>query len=296
MAVVYASRDVRLGRRVALKVLIPQVASPAAVAAFQREIGYALRLEHPNILPVLDAGEAEGLPFYVMRYVSGGSLRLRLQREGPFALRPALPIVRQTAAALAYAHDRRILHCDVKPENILLDGGHVYLADFGISRAIRPDGLGTGRAPLDSGGGTAGYVSPEQAVGQLPLDGRADLYSLACMTFEMLVGRTPRPARSDPRVTARRAGSAPSLEDLPRTVPDGVRAAMARALSWAPERRQPRVADFAAALEASAPQAGGSLLRKIRRILTLFAGLPRRERDPSWPALAPTNPRLYSHM
>ena len=249
MGTVYVARDVRLGRRVALKVLAPHAASPDTVAAFRREIAFTLRLEHPNILPLLDVGEALGLPYYVMRYVRGGSLRARLEQERRLGLEETARIVRQTATALGHAHGQRILHCDVKPENILLEGDHVYLADFGISRAVRLDAFAWS-VGVAAGGGTAGYVSPEQALGEHAIDQRADVYSLACVAYEMLAGRGPFQGANDREIVARRfTGPGVATHDLPARVPATIRTGIARALSLAPGERHPSAAAFAAAFE-----------------------------------------------
>ena len=296
MAVVYLARDVRLGRRVAVKVLAPALASTAAVAAFGREISHTLQLEHPNILPVLDVGDAEGLPFYVMRHVKGGSLRLRQQRQGRLSLSDTARIVQQTGAALACAHERRILHCDVKPENILLDGDHVYLADFGVSRAVRAEAIAWG-PPVVPTGGTADYVSPEQALGERTIDGRTDLYSLACVAYEMLAGRAPFASANDRAIVARRFTSpAAALDELPPAVPDAVRAELARALSLEPDDRHPSVGAFAAALVAGqfrssgrgARAAHGSLVGRIRGLASRLTSLLAAPRPPS---LAPAGNR-----
>jgi len=272
MAVVYIAREVRLGRCVAVKVLAPDVASPAAVTAFRSEITRTVHLEHPNILPIFDAGEAEGLPFYVMRYVRGGSLRQRLVRKGRLGLRETVRITRQTAAALQHSHEQRILHCDVKPENILLDGDHVYLADFGVSRAVFawPNGA------AESAGGTVCYMSPEQALGDRAIDGRTDLYSLACVAYEMLAGHPPFTGENDRAIVARRFTSpvAPT-DELPSAVPDIIRTAIARALSVAPEDRQRSLARFATALEESgARRAGRALISAVQRIVAMLALAP----------------------
>ena len=260
MGVVFIAREVRLARCVAVKVLAPGVVSPATVKAFRREISYTLRLEHPNILPLLDAGEAEGLPFYVMRHVRGGSLRRRLDGLRRLALSETAGIARQTAAALTYAHEHRILHCDVKPENILLDGDHVYLADFGIARAVRPAAFGPSMA-VGGGGGTACYVSPEQALGERAIDGRTDLYSLACVAYEMLVGRPPFRGANDGDTVARRFTTPIPTDGFPPAVPDSLRVEIQRALSLEPERRQSSVADFATAFTESGAQ--GSWPRSV---------------------------------
>lgn len=281
MAIVYVAREVRLGRRVALKVLAPPVATPSAVEAFLREISRTVRLEHPNMLPFLDAGKADGLPFYVMRYVRGGSLRQRLARRRHLALAETATIVRQTAAALQFAHEHRILHCDVKPENILLEGDHVYLADFGVARAVHADALGWKEvAGLDSGGGTPEYASPEQVFGDRMLDGRTDLYSLACVTYEMLAGRSPFTGRTGRNVMARRLiNPAAELHQLPVALPAASRAEIARALSAEPEDRHRSVADFAAALDESIARTvarhperrdAANLIGRVRRMIGLL--------------------------
>ena len=269
MAVVFIARDVRLGRRVAVKVLAPEVASPTAVTAFRREIDHTLRLEHPNILPLLDVGEAAGLPYYVMRYVRGGSLRRRLERQGRLSLGETARIVQQTAAALWYAHDQRILHCDVKPENILLEGNHVYLADFGISRVVRPSFGWDLRVAV--GTGTSSYVSPEQALGESTIDKRADLYSLACVTYEMLAGQAPFEGTTDREIVARRFTNPVLATDaLPRAVPNSIRAEIARALALDPHDRHPSVAAFAAAFDRHLP---GSQPGAMRQVGAVFAAL-----------------------
>ena len=278
MAIVYAAREVRLGRGVALKVLAPAVASASTVAAFLREISHTVQLEHPNILPVFDAGEAEGLCFYAMRYVRSGSLRGRLLRYGRLSLPETVSIVRQTAAALQHAHDRQVLHCDVKPENILLDGDHVYLADFGISRAVRRETFAWEQAPdLERGCGTASYVSPEQAFGEPSLDGRADVYSLACVAYEMLVGQPPFAGSNGRSVVASQfTDRTLALDAMRTTVPEPAARAIARALAMDAAERHWAVSEFADALARSLSRNGngrrrsggssrGGIVRLLRR-------------------------------
>lgn len=271
MAVVYVAREIRLGRSVAVKVLAPSVASPSAVTAFRREITRTLHLEHPHILPIFDADEADGLPFYVMRFVRDGSLRGRLDRKGRLSVAETVRIIQQTAAALGHSHSQRILHCDVKPENILLDGGHVYLVDFGVSRAVREDE----RRVAEIGGGTARYMSTEQALGEQAIDGRTDVYSLACVAYEMLAGHPPFTGLNEHAIVARRLTSpVETIERLPRDVPDSIRTAIAQALSVAPEQRQRSVTDFAAALEERPVQrARDALVGAIQRAFTMADSL-----------------------
>jgi TolB-like protein len=188
-AAVYLAGDQKHGRQVAIKVPHAALASLLGPERFLREIQIAAQLQHPNILPLHDSGEADGLLYYVMPYVEGESLRQRLEREGQLPIDDALSIARQVADALAYAHGHGVVHRDIKPENILLGGGHALVADFGIARAITMAG---GERLHETGPlGTAAYMSPEQAAADPHLDGRSDIYSLGCVLYEMLVGEPP---------------------------------------------------------------------------------------------------------
>ena len=190
MATVYLAQDVRHRRRVALKVLHPDLAYALGPDRFLREIEVAANLTHPHILPLHDSGEAAGLLYYVMPYVEGESLRDRLTREIQLPVDEALQIAREVADALAYAHRNGVVPCDIKPENILLSGGHALVVDFGIARALGQAGAErlteTGMAV-----GTAAYMSPEQASGERQVDGRSDVYSLGSVLYEMLAGEPP---------------------------------------------------------------------------------------------------------
>ena len=189
MAHVFLAEDLKHHRKVALKVLRPDVGSAVGGERFLREIEIAARLSHPHILPLHDSGEMDGLLYYVMPYVEGESLRDRLRREGKVPLRDALRIASNVASALAYAHSRDVVHRDIKPENIMLTGGYALVADFGIARALSQAGA-EGLTRTGIAIGTVQYMSPEQAAGD-PLDGRTDVYSLGTVLYEMLTGRTP---------------------------------------------------------------------------------------------------------
>ncbi|MDQ2670767.1 MAG: serine/threonine protein kinase, partial [Gemmatimonadota bacterium] len=188
MARVYLARQADTGRRVALKVLHPDLAAGNS-ARFAREIHLAAQLHHPHILPVLDSGEDGGLLWYAMPYIEGETLRHRLDREGRLTPAEAVRIAGQVAAALDYAHEQRIVHRDIKPENILLENGSALVADFGVARAIGGDATRITATGMTVG--TPMYMSPEQALAERELDGRADLYSLGCVTYEMLAGAPP---------------------------------------------------------------------------------------------------------
>ncbi|HVX41611.1 MAG TPA: protein kinase [Gemmatimonadaceae bacterium] len=190
MAVVYRARDLRHGRTVALKMLDPEVSLTFGVERFRREIDIAARLQHPNILPVFDSGEAAGVLYYVMPFADGASLRERLDRDHRLALDDALAIAVEVADALGWAHRHGVVHRDIKPENILFAAGHALVADFGIARAIDHSRTTSGITEPGFGLGTPAYMSPEQAFGE-PLDARSDVYSLGCVLYEMLTGGAP---------------------------------------------------------------------------------------------------------
>ncbi len=190
MATVYLARDIKHNRQVAIKVLKPELVVTLGVDRFLREIEISAQLNHPHILPLLDSGNTDGVLHYVMPYVDGESLRGVLNRERPLSLERTLTILREVADALSYAHRQGVVHRDIKPENILMSEGHAVVADFGIAKAISTAG---GEALTRTGFplGTPGYMSPEQAAGNTNLDERTDVFSLACVCFEMLAGDTP---------------------------------------------------------------------------------------------------------
>ena len=262
MATVYLARDLRHRRRVAVKVLHPELGARLAPRRFQREIETAANLSHPHILPLHDSGTAAGLLYYVMPYVSGESLRARLRREGRLAVPDALRVVREVADALDYAHRHGVVHRDVKPGNILLDeDGHALVADFGIARAEQHDAAGTsagvpGVFPDSFTGqgrviGTPAYMSPEQARGRRDLDGRSDVYSLACVAFELLAGAAPFTGSSVHQLAERPTQAPPSLAAHRPDLPPAADAVVARALALAPDARFDTTTAFAEALSVS---------------------------------------------
>ena len=190
MATVYLAEDLKHDRKVAIKVLRPELAMALGAERFLREIATTANLRHPHILPLYDSGEAGGFLYYVMPLVEGESLRDRLDRQKQLPIDEALSISREVADALGYAHQRGIIHRDIKPENILLEGGHAVVADFGIARAISRAGADKLTATGISVGSPL-YMSPEQAAGDANLDGRSDLYALGCVLYEMLGGQAP---------------------------------------------------------------------------------------------------------
>ncbi len=237
MATVYLAEDLKHRRKVAIKVLRPELAAAIGAERFVREIEIVANLHHPHVLPLYDSGEADGFLFYVMPFVEGESLRDRLSREGQLPLDEALRIAREVADALSSAHSRGIVHRDIKPENILLQEGHAAVSDFGIARAIS----GAAAEHMTQSGmtvGTPAYMSPEQAAGEQKLDGRSDLYSLGCVLYEMLGGDPPFIASTPQAVLARKlTGSVPSLRVVRESVPDELEDIVVRALAKAPADR-----------------------------------------------------------
>jgi len=266
MAVVYLAEDLRHRRRVALKVLKPELAQALGAERFLREIQTAAQLTHPHILPLHDSGEAAGLLYYVMPYVDGESLRERLNRERQLPVADAVRIATEVADALAYAHSRGVVHRDIKPENILLQAGHALVSDFGIARAVGEAG-GDRLTEPGLAVGTPAYMSPEQASGDQVIDGRSDIYSLACVVYEMLAGEPPFAGPSAQAILARRLLDSPrSITATRRSVPLHVDAAVRRALSPTPADRFATGTEFAAALargERSDAGGGGRWARWI---------------------------------
>jgi tetratricopeptide (TPR) repeat protein len=252
MATVYVAQDLKHHRRVAIKVLEPQLAAALGQERFLREIRTAARLNHPHILPLHDSGEAEGFLYYVMPYVEGESVRDRLNRDKQLPIADAVTIASEVANALSYAHSQNVVHRDIKPENILLSGGEAVVTDFGIAGAI--DAAGGGK--LTQTGivlGTPTYMSPEQASGEPMLDGRSDVYSLGCVLYEMLAGEPPFTGATGQAILAKRfTDPVPSARRLRDTVPLSVDRAIGKALARAPADRFATTQQFADALRASA--------------------------------------------
>ncbi len=248
MAVVYLAHDRKLDRPVALKVLRPELASSLGGERFLRETEIAARLTHPNILALHDRGDADGLLYYTMPYVEGESLSDRLARERQLPLDDALQITQEVAEALAHAHAQGIVHRDIKPDNILFEGGHAVVADFGIARAIDVAG---GERLTETGlaVGTPAYMSPEQASGVEQVDARSDLYALACVLYEMLAGEPPFPGTSAQAILARKVTEPPrSVRTVRSTVPEGVEQVVQRALATTAADRYATVEEFVEAL------------------------------------------------
>ncbi len=272
MAVVYQAHDLRHDRLVALKVLNPDLGAILGVTRFLEEIRVTANLQHPNLLPLFDSGEVDGLLFYVMPYVDGESLRARLQRDIQLSIDDAVHLGASIAGALDYAHAHGVIHRDLKPENILLQRGEPMLADFGIALAVK---RAAGERITESGIslGTPSYMSPEQATGDRVIDGRTDVYSLAAILYEMLTGDPPHRGHSSQSIIARVITEpVPSVRIARPNVPGHVADAIARGLEKVPADRWPTAGAFADALT------GGSRIRAAQ-VPTLTFAEPWRVRQ-----------------
>jgi hypothetical protein len=244
MAKVYLAEDLKHHRPVAVKVFEAQVGTPAAAERFEREIQTIARLRHPHILPLHDSGRADGLIYFVMPFVEGGTLRDRIRQDGPLPLVVALRIAKEIAQALSHAHERGIVHRDIKPANVMLDAGHAVVSDFGVALfATGPSEhrlTGTGASP-----GTPAYMSPEQLDDGRTVDARSDLYSLGCVLYEMLAGEPPFTGSTVRAMVSRKlVDPVPPLRTVRDSVPDAVERLTLQALERTPADRPRSAAEL----------------------------------------------------
>ncbi len=265
MSRVFVAQDTTLGRSVAVKVLPQEMAIDISAERFRREIQLAAQLQHPHIVPLLSAGEADGLLYYTMPFVQGESLRALLDRGGQLPMGTALRLLREVADALAYAHGRGVVHRDIKPENVLLTTNHAVVADFGIAKALTAS---TREGTLTYTGlalGTPAYMAPEQAAGESRIDHRADLYALGVLAYELITGRPPFYGLSQHQILAAHATRMPEPVSAHRpATPPTLESLIMRLLAKNPADRPESAAEVLAALEAIAVPTG------------IDAGPPRR--------------------
>jgi serine/threonine-protein kinase len=258
MATVYLARDLKHDRRVAIKVLKPELAAAIGGERFLAEIRTTAQLQHPHVLGLHDSGDADGLLYFVMPWVEGESLADRLEREKQLPVDEAVTIAEKVAGALQAAHDRGVIHRDIKPANILLQGGEPLVADFGIALAVTSAG-GNRLTETGLSLGTPFYMSPEQAAGDGEVDARSDVYALGCVLYEMLVGEPPYTGGTAQVVLARKLTDVPVPPTQARAaVPLNVEGALLKALERLPADRFGRVADFARALADPGFRYGGT--------------------------------------
>jgi eukaryotic-like serine/threonine-protein kinase len=254
MALVFVAEDHELDRKVVIKILPPELAASVSAERFRREILTVARLQHPHIVPVLKAGDLDGLPYFVMPYVDGESLDVTLRRRHTLGVREALGIIKDVARALAFAHERNVVHRDIKPGNILLASGSATVTDFGVAKALssarRSGEKGAGLTNTGMSLGTILYMAPEQAAGDPDIDGRADIYALGVTAYEMLSGSAPF-AKLNPRemLTARLTLPPQPLSKVRKDVPAGLERLIARCLAIDPADRPQTAAALVEALE-----------------------------------------------
>jgi TolB-like protein/tRNA A-37 threonylcarbamoyl transferase component Bud32 len=274
MATVYLAQDLKHDRKVAVKVLRPELAAALGPDRFPREIRILARLQHPHILPLLDSGEADGFLFYTMPFVDGESLRERVDRDGALPVPEAVRIIREVADALAAAHAAGVLHRDIKPGNVMLSGRHALVMDFGVAKAVSDAG-GEKMTTIGVAVGTPTYMSPEQATGVEHIDARSDIYALGLLAYELLTGKTPFQGK-----TAQAMLSAQVLEK-PKPVTD-VRVAVSpslgefvmRCLEKAPEDRWQTTDELVPLLEALGTPSGGVTPTQTRPVKTVKGAQP----------------------
>src|SRR5438045_422572 len=260
MARVFVAQETALDRKVVIKVLPPETAAQVSLERFKREILLAAKLQHPHIVPLLTAGEANGLPYFTMPFVDGESLRVRLARHGELPVNHAIRMLREIASALAYAHEHGIVHRDLKPDNVLLSGGSAMVTDFGVAKALSASSTAAhgGLTSLGVALGTPAYMSPEQASADPNVDHRADIYSLGVLAYELLTGQPPFAGRTPQNLLAAHVTEAPEAINKRRTsLAPALAALVMRCLEKRPADRPQSASEVVHALDDIATPSGG---------------------------------------
>jgi tetratricopeptide (TPR) repeat protein len=282
MSRVFVAEELRLGRKVVVKVLSPDLAQGLSADRFEREIRTVASLQQANIVPILTAGDTDGLPFYTMPFVEGESLRAHLA-QGPLAISEVVGILRDVAKALGYAHQRGVVHRDIKPDNVLLSGGTAVVTDFGIAKAIsaaRTSAPGATLTQIGTSIGTPAYMAPEQAAGDADIDHRADIYALGAMAYELLTGKPVFADRTAPRMLAAHMGEAPRpVTELRADTPTALSELVMRCLAKDPASRPQSAGEIVRVLETMSSGAGVAMPPVLlggpgmfRKALTVYIG------------------------
>jgi tRNA A-37 threonylcarbamoyl transferase component Bud32 len=273
MATVYLAEDLRHRRKVAVKVLRPELAATLGPDRFFREIEVAAQLQHPNILPLHDSGEAGGFLYYVMPFVQGESLRERLAKQGELPIHDAVKILSEVVDALAAAHALGVVHRDIKPDNVMLSGRHALVTDFGVAKAVSE---ATGKSNLTTAGvalGTPAYMAPEQAAADPHLDHRVDIYAVGCLGYELLTGRPPFVQKTPQEILAAHVTQAPEpVERHREAVPPALSAVIMKCLAKRPADRWQTAEQLLAQLEPLATPSGGMTPTQTRPVEAVPAG------------------------
>ena len=269
MSTVYLARDLKHDRRVAIKVLRPELAAALGPDRFPREISIVAKLQHPHVLPLHDSGEIDGFLYYVMPFVEGDSLRTKLDRDGPLPIQDAVRVMKEVADALAYAHGQGVMHRDIKPDNVMLSGRHALVMDFGVAKAVESAG-GESLTTVGVAVGTPTYMSPEQATGQEHIDQRSDIYALGILGYEMLTGAPPFTGRTAQAILSAHVMEAPApIQEKRASVPPVLAELIMRCLEKAPADRWQHAEEIVQQLEAISTPSGGITPSTTRPVRTL---------------------------
>ncbi len=259
MATVYLAHDLKHNRRVAIKVLKPEIAAALGGKRFLREIEIAASLQHPHVLPLYDSGEADGMLYYVMPFVEGETLSALIAREGAQPVERATRILRDVADALQYAHARGVVHRDIKPDNVMISGNHAVVTDFGVAFAVHEAARGVSLTATGVALGTPAYMAPEQATAEEHIDHRADIYSLGVVAYQILAGRAPFEGATAQRIIAAHVTATPDpIGNYRPDIPPALAGLVMRCLEKHPEDRVQRTGDMLVQLEAMATPGGGT--------------------------------------